>query len=347
MNKDIRPVSVHEAAREICGKRAMILCHVNPDGDALGSAAALAELLKLTGGDGRVVTPSPVPKRLSFILGDADTSYTAGAEAEYELLLSVDTASPSQLGELEHLAKRVVLSFDHHESCTPYSPHVLYSGAAAAGLVILSLLEELEAMHAVSGDVSGVLRRLFAAISSDTGSFKYANASPEAFAAAAMICDRLKDAPLGGSAPIDGMTTSDISAALFDCVTKKDILVRQLTYRGLRYICGGRIAVSAVSAAEMAEAGLRIDDFGGMVDCVRSIEGTVAGIALREAADSVWRGSSRANCDFDVSAPASKLLGGGHRRAAGFRLTAESADEAVRITERVFGEALEAEVGNE
>lgn len=347
MNSRIRPVSVREAAETVSGKRAMILCHVNPDGDALGSAAALAELLRLTGGEGRIVTPSPVPKRLSFILGDSDTSYTPGSEAEYDLLLSVDTASPSQLGELDFLAERVSLSFDHHESCTPYSPHVLYSGAAAAGLVILYLLEELEAMNAVSGDLSGVLRRLFAAISSDTGSFKYANASSESFAAAAMICERLKDASLGGDAPIDSMTPSDISAALFDSVSKNDILVRQLTYRNLRYICGGRIAVSAISADEMAKAGLCIDDLGGMVDCVRSIEGTVAGIALKESVGTVWRGSSRANCDFDVSVPAARLLGGGHRRAAGFRLAAASAEEAVDITERVFGEALEAEVDNE
>lgn len=342
MSERIYPVPVAEAAEMIAGKRALILCHVNPDGDAIGSATALLELLKLTGGDGRVVTPSPVPDRLSFIIGDADTAYVQGEETIYDIVITVDTGSPSQLGELSFLADKAALSLDHHENCTLYSPHVLYAGSAAAGLVILDLLFELERTGKVTGDPSGVLRRIYAALASDTGSFKYANADVQAFAAAAEICRRLADVPeSSGGAPIDSMTAADISAALFDNLTKKDIAVRQIAYRNLRYICGGLIAVSAVTAAEIAAAGLVMDDLGGMVDCVRSIEGTASGIVLKDAGDGVWRGSSRANVDFDVSVPAAKLGGGGHKRAAGFKVEADSAETAIAVVEKVFGEALE------
>lgn len=342
MSNRIYPVSIREAAEAICGKRALILCHVNPDGDALGSATALAELLRLTGGDGKVVAPTPIPERLSFITGDTDTAYSDGMESEYDTVLAVDTASPSQLGELSFLSDKVALSFDHHENCTLYSPYVLYAGSAAAGLVILDLLLELEKMGKICGNAAGVLRRIYAALSSDTGSFKYANADHAAFAAAAEICRRLKDAPASGDSPIDSMTPADIAAALFDNVTRKDIAVRQIAYRNLAYICGGLIAVSVATVAEMTAAGLAADDLGGMVDSVRSIEGTVAGIVLKDAGNGVWRGSSRANVDFDVSAPAAKLGGGGHRRAAGFKVEADIPELACAIVEKVFGEALEA-----
>lgn len=343
MSERIYPMSVKDAAERICGKRALILCHVNPDGDAIGTATALAELLRLTGGDGRVVTPSPVPDRLSFIIGDADTSYAEGMESDYELILTVDTASPSQLGELSFIADKADISFDHHGNCTLYSPHVLYPHSAAAGLVIFDLFLELESAGQLAGDPSGILRRIYAALASDTGSFKYSNANAEAFAAASELCRRLKNAPAGGIAPIDSMTAADISAALFDNSSKKDVAVRRLTYNNMQYVCGGLIAVSVITAGEMASAGLVVDDLGGMVDCVRSIEGTVAGIALKDSGDGVWRGSSRANIDFDVSVPASKLSGGGHKRAAGFRVQADSAEAAVAVVEKVFGKALSME----
>jgi len=340
MSKKIHPVSIEAAAKLICGKSALIICHVNPDGDALGSATALLELLKLSGGNGKVVTPSPVPERLSFITGDANTSYTEKMEKAFDLIITVDTASPTQLGGLSHLADKVDLSLDHHENCTLYSPHVLYGGAAAAALVVLDLFLEMEGAYMLAGDPSGMLRRIYAALSSDTGSFKYANATPDAFAAAAEICHRLTDAPPSGDAPIDRMSTSDISSALFDNVTVKDIEVRRIAYKNLCYICNGKIALSFATHGEMMAAGLKIDDLGGMVDSVRSIGGTAAGIVLREASRGVWRGSSRANIEFDVSAPAAVLGGGGHKRAAGFTVEAATAAEAVEITEKVFGEAL-------
>jgi len=343
MNNRIYPVTVEDAAKTVCGKSAMILCHVNPDGDALGSATALAELLRLTGGCGTVVTPSPVPERLSFITGGVDTSYRNGMESEFDLVLSVDTASPTQLGDLSHLADKVDLSFDHHESCTLYSPHVLYGGSAAAALVIFDLFLEFEKTGVLSGDTSGVLRRVFCALSSDTGSFKYANADVRAFLAAGEICRRLAYAPVSGICPIDSMSTSDISAALFDTVTKKDVAASKIAYKNLRYICGGKIALTAVSYEEMTAAGLKMDDLSGAVNCVRSIDGTAAGIILKQSAKDTWRGSSRANCDFDLSVPAAKLGGGGHKRAAGFTVVADSLDAAVTIVEKIFGEALAGE----
>lgn len=343
MSDKIHPVTVSDAARLICGKSALILCHVNPDGDAIGSATALAEILSLTGGSGTVVTPSPVPERLSFITGGADTAYRDGMESEFDLVLSVDTASPSQLGDLVHLADKVDLSFDHHESCTLYSPYLLYGGSAAAAIVIFDLLLELEKSGIITGDTTGVLRRLYCAISSDTGSFKYANADARAFYTAGEICRRLANAPLSKECPIDSMTTSDISAALFDQVTKKDVAASRIAYKNLRYICGGKIALTSVSYEEMTDARLKMDDLSGAVNCVRSIDGTVAGIILKQSAKDTWRGSSRANCDFDLSVPAAKLSGGGHKRAAGFTVVADTLDAAVAIVEKTFGEALAGE----
>lgn len=338
-------LTVREAADMIAGKRCLIISHVNPDGDALGSATALLETIRLTGGDGRVVTPSPVPHRLRFIMGDCDTAYIPDEEASYDLVVTVDTASVTQMGDLAHLAPRVALSVDHHETCTPYSPYLLYPGEAAAAVAVYDIFEDLRCREMISGDVPPVLRRVFCAVASDTGSFKFSNSSPKAFSVAAAIADEISSAEASDTgAPIDGMSLSDISAALFDCVTEKDIAIRKMALENLRYVAGGRIAISHATVADREKIGAKMEDLGGMVDSVRSIEGTDVAVVLRQvdADPRTFRGSARANTDVDVATPASLLGGGGHRRAAGFTVHADTVENAIKIVEKVFGDALPA-----
>ena len=343
MNNQFRTLTVSEAADLVAGKRCLIICHVNPDGDALGSATALLEAIRLTGGDGKVVTPSPVPHRLRFIIGDMDTAYVPGEEDSFDLTVTVDTASVSQLGDLSHLAPKVALSVDHHETCTPYSPYLLYPGEAAAAVPVYDIFEEFLKRGFGEGNKAPVLRRIFCAVASDTGSFKFSNSSAKAFTVAAEIAREMESAvPVETGCPIDKMTLSDISAALFESVTEKDLAIRKMALENLRYIAGGRIAISYATVEDRQRIGAKMEDLGGMVDSVRSIEGTDVAVVIRQTdADlCTFRGSARGNTDVDVATPAALLGGGGHRRAAGFTLHADSVEEAIAVVEKVFGEAL-------
>ena len=108
-------------------KRTLILFHRNPDADALGSALALAEALTQMGSEVRSACESPLPERLSFLLAKEPVAFgkeNLPKNFSPERVIAVDTASPTQLGELFPLFEgRVDLSIDHHELCTPFSDH--------------------------------------------------------------------------------------------------------------------------------------------------------------------------------------------------------------------------------
>lgn len=340
--EDYKRLTLGEAIHVIAQKRVMIVCHVNPDGDAIGSAYGLLRLVELTGGSGRVICPSEIPERLRFLCDGDSTAYESGMENDFDIIVAVDTASASQLGELSHLAREVALSIDHHENCTMFADNLWYPDAAAAGVIVYDLAIESALRGYVTGNLSPVLRRVFAAIASDTGSFKFANTNESAFSTAAGICGYLAENDDGGDFPVDRMSVSDISSALFDGITKKETVARRIANKNLRYICGGKIAVTTVNTGEMTEHELELRDLGGMVDQVRGIEGTVCGVVIKADPEKpgTFRGSARSNVDFDVAAIAEKFGGGGHKRAAGFTITARSTDEAVEEFARVADAAL-------
>ena len=109
---------------EICdiletAENVLILTHVNPDGDTIGSAYALQCLVEAMGGRARVICPSPIPHRLAFLMhGDGDPAWSAeetdSAADTYDVICSVDVASPMQLGELGCLLSVVDFMIDHH-----------------------------------------------------------------------------------------------------------------------------------------------------------------------------------------------------------------------------------------
>lgn len=340
--EEYREYTLSEAIHVLAQKRVLIVCHVNPDGDAIGSAFGLLRLVELMGGSGRVICPSEVPGRLQFLCDGDSTAYESGMENDYDAVVAVDTASPSQLGGLCHLADEIRLSIDHHENCTMFADHVWYPDAAAAGVIVYELAVEA-ALHGYAvGNLSPVFRRVFAAVASDTGSFKFANTNQAAFSTAAGIYGYLAENDCGGSSPVDRMSIYDISAALFDNLTKKGVAVRTLANNNLRYVCDGRIAVTTVSAGEMAEYDLALSDVSSMTDEVRGIDGTVCGVVIKADPENPgsFRCSARSNVELDVSAIAAEFGGGGHKRAAGFTITARDVDEAVEEFVRVAAGVL-------
>ena len=104
-------LTLAEISDALCrAERVLIVTHRSPDGDALGSSFALAQMLRRMGKAARVVCEDAAPKRLRFTLRDQeDCLYNEGMENEYDLLCAVDTASVGQLGTLGHLAEKIFI----------------------------------------------------------------------------------------------------------------------------------------------------------------------------------------------------------------------------------------------
>lgn len=315
---------------------ALVLCHRNPDGDAVGSSLALCEIFRLLGKRAKAVCDSSTSPHLEFMAGGERLEYTSGLEDEFDAVISVDVASLGQLGELCHLADRVDLMIDHHSSGEPFAPSLIDPNASAAGEIIFKIYETLKEEKKIQSSPV-VARLIFAAISSDTGSFKYSNATPETFSIASKLCAEVNGAEDGG------MKTDEISRLLHDTVTAKELRAQSILGSQLEFFENGALAVCAVTRKMMELNGIFDEDTSAAVDIPRKIKGVLVAVALKQKRDEPgkFRVSARSNADIDVAEICSAYFGGGgHVRAAGGEVAAKNAKEAVKAVADAFGEAV-------
>lgn len=327
-------LTLRGVAQRLCEiKSLLVVCHTGPDGDAVGSSAALALIAEAMGIYVKCVCPDKIAERLAFIMPERFlTEYERGMEDAFDALFSVDTASPSQLGELSHLAHeaKVSLMIDHHGVGEIYADNFIDSTASSAGEIIFELYSLLrEDGHL--GTLPEVSRAVYAAVVSDTGSFKFSNVSAKTHLIAASLVGEINSAEDGG------MTTDELCRTLFGRRTLRDIKAQGLAIEKLRVFADGEVAAVLLTADEYTARGLDETDLSAAVETPRSLAGVKIALAVRQKADdkSVFKVSSRSNCDVNVSEICTLFGGGGHPKAAGCTLYGNDA-------EAVFIEAVEA-----
>ena len=340
MPKDnVTAISLTEAAdRLLDGKRVLIFIHQNPDGDAVGSGFALALMLRNMGKTARVVCADAIPRRLRFLMREQeDCLYTPGMEKEFDLLCAVDTASTAQLGTLSELAPAITLSLDHHASGEAFCDHCTSPAASAAG----ELLVDLYGIFTVAGRLTpsaDICRLLYAAIVSDTGSFKFANTTRETLLKTADLVGAVAAATDGGD------DLAMINHRLFECRTLTELYAQRAGIDALRLAHNGELGVVLFTTDMLEKNGITAEDIGNIVGLPRTLEGVKIALSVKQSPDdpTLWRVSSRASVDVDVSAVCASFGGGGHRRAAGCTVTAPDAETAFAVVTEAFGTALDA-----
>lgn len=333
-------LSLEKIADELSeAKNALIITHVNPDGDCIGSAFALAAIIKECGGTARVVCPSPLPKRLVFLCGDSDV---AEIEPDDPLdccdkIISVDVASPKQLGALEYLVPNVSFMIDHHGTGEPFAENYVDPTASATGEIVYSIYVILK-NRGVIGKIPEAARRIYAAIVSDTGSFKFSNTTPGTHIIASQLVEEINTAEDGG------MDTSDVCRSLFCQRTLKELTAQMLAIQNLRFYEDGRLGAVLFTQEMLENSGLAEDEIGNVVETPRGVEGVLVGISLRQLASerTQYKVSSRANAEIDCASVCAAFGGGGHTRAAGCTITAQTPEEALSMMAEAFGEAVRA-----
>ena len=299
--------------RRLTPQPTLVLFHVNPEADAVGSAFALAELLRATGSPTYCLSADEIPARLRFLtdgLQESTLVQSLPQGFENARVVAVDSASPAQLGSLYELfGTRISVMIDHHEKGTPYADCLILPKAAATGEIVFDLI-------AASGvEVSercGAL--LYAAISSDTGGFRYSNVTHETHLRAAALV-------------AGGVDVAEISHALFESKSMQELRAEQLGIEHMHLYDEGRIAIIPLSYDLLCKADLEPQHLSCVIDVARSLAGVEVAVVLRQPEDAPrFRASMRANVDFDVSAVCERFGGGGHRRAAG--ATVEAPDVA-------------------
>ncbi len=321
---NIHPITADDVLRYLDTLREVsVLIHRNPDGDAVGSGVALVRFLEGKGVKATLVSPDRIPERLRFLL--EDTPLAEGVLDPAHPAVSVDVASPGQLGalgdELEKLP--ALISIDHHDKSTPFAPHLTVPEAAATGELLYSLLSQ-SGTEPLSPALAAPL---YAAISSDTGCFRFSNVTPATHKAAAALLEF-------------GINAALINQRLFDSKTPEELLATAYAIEKMQIGYDGRVAILPVDPEEYRPLGLSEGDFEAAIDTVRSRKGVEIAAVLRPRGEGELRLSLRTT-GADAASFCAMFGGGGHKRAAGCALPGESLDEAVSLFFEKIGAFLE------
>lgn len=304
-------------------KNTIIIFHVRPDADAIGSGFALKLILEAMGSKTLCVCESEVPSRLAFLTEKYQRSArfeSMDSSFEFERILTVDTASPSQLGNLQaYFEGKIDLMIDHHENGTKYADYYIRSDYAASGEIVYEIGQRLVEMGALESIPRDAYDLIYAALSSDTGCFKYSNVSPHTHLCAAELIKV-------------GVDAAEINHRLFDCKSEKMLAAEAVGFQNVKFYHNRKIA--AVIFPYELKKSLELDDehLETLVDVARAIDGVKIAISARQStAYRSFRISLRSSCNFDVSVVAKHFSGGGHAKAAACTIEADSIEFAVRL----------------
>lgn len=301
-------------------KNAIIVGHSHPDGDCVGSAVALAVLIEALGGKAQIIFPEKAPHRLEFILDERKELDALPENLDDYQIICVDLASPVQMASLrEAIENRVFLRIDHHDVSTPYAAHEFVDPeAAATSEIIFEVYLHAKSAGAIDKLPQNGLSPIYAAISSDTGCFKYANVTPKTHIAAAALLQ-------------SGVNAAEINRLLFDTKDENQLKAEGIALSRIKTFCGGKISGIAIELSDY-EDGLNIKDFETSIDFARSVRGAKCAVSVKASPTvGTFRVSLRSNDETDVSKIAALFGGGGHIRAAGCSVEADSAKEALNM----------------
>ncbi|MBR6530609.1 MAG: DHH family phosphoesterase [Clostridia bacterium] len=313
--------NLYELSRR--GKLALLV-HARPDGDCIGSAYATAVLLEAVGCRAHVVCADPLPARLRFIAETAkqDGSITLDTiPADFlpgnVTAVALDIAASTQLGCLEGKYD-IALSFDHHARSTAFCDRYLSADASATGEIVWRIAREWLRMGYLDAIPEGVAPAIYAAISSDTGCFRYSNVTPATHRTAAQLIALIP-------------SHSDIDRLLFETKTPGRLAAEKAALDLLTFAGGGKIAVCSISLEQISAHNLASEDLDALIDIARSVAGVEIAFSIREEARDLFRISARSNSTADVSALCAYFGGGGHVKAAGCTVSANSLEHAREI----------------
>ncbi|MGI6270051.1 MAG: DHH family phosphoesterase [Candidatus Howiella sp.] len=279
--------------------RFVLLCHAFPDGDTIGSAAALCEGLRQLGKQVYIRCPHDIPKKFAGL-----TKGLLSCDFAEETVVAVDVADRKLLGHLdEEYGERVDLCIDHHPSNTGYAGKLCLNADAGANCEnIYRILTALSIRL-----TPGIATALFVGLSTDTGCFKYANTTPETHRIAAALMEI-------------GIPAGEINRNLFEIKTRARIELERQILDGMRFYFGGVCAVVTITKQMREESGCDDSDMDGISSLARTVEGVRIGVTVRERSDGRYKISLRTVEPVDASAICKVLGGGGHIRAAGCEL---------------------------
>jgi phosphoesterase RecJ-like protein len=284
----------------------LVTSHVDPDGDALGSALGLAHALRLMGKDATVALDSPVPANLRFLPGADAVVRPDGAGRRFRAAWVLDCSSLDRAGSVAErcLAPGArVANVDHHVGNDGFGDvRLVNTEASATAELVCELLEAYG-----SPIPPETAECLYAGIVSDTGGFRFQNTSARALRLAARLVER-------------GARAAGVAEELWMRRSPGNLRILGLALSSLEERSGGRVGALTITREMFERARALPEDADGIVQFAKSLEGTRVGVLIQEVGPDEIRASLRSDGSVDVNVVAGRFGGGGHRNAAGLRV---------------------------
>lgn len=285
-----------------------ILTHRRPDGDTLGSAAALCLCLRKLGKTAHILRNPDITDRFRWL----HEGLTKEAAQENDCIVTVDVATPSLLPEkFEPYLGKIALRIDHHGSVNAFTAYEMVdSRAAACAEIIYDIAMEL-GMELDADMANG----LYVGTSTDTGCFRFANTNSHSFSVAA-ACAAASDRIYA------------LNQELFETNTLGKLRMQSWIVDHMKIFGNGDLSLVVIPRAVEESIGVTEDDMNNISSFPRSIAGIAMAATLRETKEGTVKASIRAIPGRDATQIAAQFGGGGHKGAAGATMQMPLAEAA-------------------
>ena len=286
-------------------KNILLVSHINPDGDTLGSMCGLYSLIK----DNLkkkcdMVAVSDVPVTYSFLPYVDEVKHISQYDLsrEYDLVITIDVAAIDRCAEAEKLFKKAknTINIDHHETNIGYAGiNIIEPQAAATGEIILEIAEKLDWKISLK-----TATNLYVAIVTDTGCFKFSNTTQRT-----MEC--------GGKLISLGVNPSEIYQKCYESSSKDMVLFQSYCVNKAEFLNDDKIAYTIVYKKDLEKFNNQGEDFtDGLTEKLRAIRSTEVAFDVKELNSTTSKVSMRSKTK-DIAQVCSAFGGGGHKLAAG------------------------------
>lgn len=292
-----------------CHSRFLVMTHLRPDGDAIGSEIALAEVLRQLGKSVQLLIGSPMPERLHFLDPEQRIQlYEAPGQrwVDCDAIVIVDTGTWNQLGDFADFLRTQPIErcvIDHHRTQDDLGGLQLVDVSAEANVRLI--YEAAGALHVPLTPTMATA--LFVGLASDTGWFRHPNTTARSYALAETLT-------LAGAKP------SELYERLYEHSSLSRLKLIGRVMERLQVGYDGQLAWSEIWQSDFHQIGVSSYESEELVSLVRGVQGVLAVALLTEMPNGTIRASLRAKEPVDVGQVAEQFGGGGHRAAAGATL---------------------------
>ena len=305
-----------------------IFSHLNPDGDALGSAFAMKYVLESIGKHVTIYLEKAMPEKFTFLgsdyeIADEDTKISA------DLALVLDCGEYKRLGRCESLCRSLpdVVCVDHHKTGGDFGEFYYNEPDVAATAQIVYKLANLITKNIPTKTYEAI----YTGMSTDTGHFKFSNVSPETFFIAGKILEK-------------GINHRKITTIIYDTQKSEKMIFLGEAVKRVKFFNDGRVALLECYGDFLEKFGLTYDDVEELPNVPLNLEGVEVAVLVKDKDEYSRRVSFRTKDVIDVSEIAKNFGGGGHKSAAACVISGDIEAKIQEIIDAIIKELGEKDV---